>query len=256
LLCMCLSAGRPGPGASLLPMMPALAAVLAVLLFLQPPAACATPAQDPQCSGSYLKPSTTGNGNQLCSNGARSCDPIQNFTREACCALCSKTPGCGGWTWGDTVEHDMCWLRKHGTRWRHQPGAWSGTASGPPGPPPPPPPSLSISSVFSSGLVLQRDTPAPIWGWTTATAASVSVTFNSKIYNATSSGPTNRWVVHLDATPATTTPLTLTVTSGVTVITLTDLLIGDVFLCSGCELTCCTLSYNPASQLPPVTALV
>ena len=47
-------------------------------------------------------------------------------SKEACCAICANTSGCAGWTWGDTVVHGDCFLRKAGTQWYKQSGAWSG----------------------------------------------------------------------------------------------------------------------------------
>ena len=151
------------------------------------------------------------------------------------CALCQKQTGCGGWTWGDTVVHGACFLRKPNTHWRHQPGAWSGPASGPPAPPappPPPPPTVSVSPVFSSDMVLQRDTASVIWGWTATAGAPVTVSLGHKRYQAQSTG--NLWKATLDPQPASSGPgVSLNVSSGADTVVLERVLFGDVYLCSG-----------------------
>ena len=150
------------------------------------------------------------------------------------CALCQKQTGCGGWTWGDTVVHGACFLRKPNTHWRHQPGAWSGPASGPPAPPappPPPPPTVSVSPVFSSDMVLQRDTASVIWGWTATAGAPVTVSLGPKRYQAQSTG--NLWKVTLDPQPASSGGVSLNVSSGADTVVLERVLFGDVYLCSG-----------------------
>jgi len=88
-----------------------------------------------------------------------------------------------------------------------------------------------VSNALGSHMVLQRAPQrANIWGWTTA-GATVSVTFNDKTYTATATAM-GAWNVLLDATPAG-GPHTITVMSGGTTTTLSDVLFGDVFVCSG-----------------------
>ena len=173
------------------------------------------------------------------------------------CALCQKQAGCGGWTWGDTVVHGACFLRKPNTHWRHQPGAWSGPASGPPAPPappPPPPPTVSVSPVFSSDMVLQRDTASVIWGWTATAGAPVTVSLGPKRYQAQSTG--NLWKATLDPMPASSGPgVSLNVSSGADTVVLERVLFGDVYLCSGQSNMECALpapSPPPSSVRPPV----
>jgi sialate O-acetylesterase len=89
-----------------------------------------------------------------------------------------------------------------------------------------------ISNALGSHMVLQRAPQrANIWGWTTA-GASVSVRFNSKLYQVTAAA-SGLWSVLLDATPAG-GPYTINVasTSGATA-TLEDVLFGDVYVCGG-----------------------
>jgi sialate O-acetylesterase len=193
------------------------------------------PAPRPAPAGACnAKADTSGHGNSLGPN-------MNNVaSKEECCALCSNNSACGGWTWGDTVVHGVCFLRRPGTRWYHQTGAWSGDLGRPPAPPPPPP-HITISSVFSSGMVLQRDQPAAFWGWTAKAADTVTVSFNGKQYHTQSASNLTApggalWTVTLASTPASAAGLTINVTCGAcddVALSKHEILVGDVHLCSG-----------------------
>jgi len=81
-------------------------------------------------------------------------------------------------------------------------------------------------------MVLQRaPQKANIWGWTTP-AATVTLLFNQKTYTATSSA-NGAWNVLLDATSAG-GPYTIDASSSSGEMAhLTDILFGDVYVCSG-----------------------
>lgn len=96
-----------------------------------------------------------------------------------------------------------------------------------------------IHSLFSSHMVLQRDATDPIWGWTTA-GNTVTVTVknqgNTTVGTYTGVADSNgRWQAQLGpfgiVTSATAYSMTISTTG--TSATLTDILFGDVFLCSG-----------------------
>jgi|GEM_PF-215803 len=89
---------------------------------------------------------------------------------------------------------------------------------------------VSLPTLFSKSAVLQRDKPLPIWGWA-APGESVSVTLGT-MSASTVTGPNGRWNVVLAPQPASTEPLTLTV-SGTNTLAVSDVLLGDVWLCSG-----------------------
>lgn len=89
---------------------------------------------------------------------------------------------------------------------------------------------VSLPALFSTSAVLQRDKPLPIWGWG-APGESVTVTlWNQSATTVT--GPDSRWRVELGPQPVSTQPLTLTV-AGSNTLTVTNVLLGDVWLCSG-----------------------
>lgn len=78
-------------------------------------------------------------------------------------------------------------------------------------------------------MVLQRDNKIKIWGWATK-GEKVNVKFNNKIFKATS-GPDGKWFVWLSSMKAG-GPYTMTITASNKII-LKDILIGDVWFCSG-----------------------
>lgn len=99
----------------------------------------------------------------------------------------------------------------------------------------PGPTSLRLPQVFTDHAVLQRGKPIAVWGWAPA-ATLVQVvlkTPTATIANAqaVTSGD-GSWRVNLAAQPAG-GPFSLVTTSGTQTITRTDVLIGDVWLCSG-----------------------
>jgi sialate O-acetylesterase len=88
-----------------------------------------------------------------------------------------------------------------------------------------------LHATFQDHAVLQREAPIPVWGTTTA-GASVTVTLASSTATA-HAGADGRWHVTLPPLPAG-GPYTLTAASSAgTRQTARDILIGDVFLCSG-----------------------
>ena len=84
------------------------------------------------------------------------------------------------------------------------------------------------SPLFSDGAVLQRDQPVPVWG-TARDGEKVTVEFENQKLSTTAAG--GEWRVNLTPLKAG-GPFTMTIT-GDNVITVNDLLVGDVWLCSG-----------------------
>jgi sialate O-acetylesterase len=89
---------------------------------------------------------------------------------------------------------------------------------------------LRLASPFGSHMVLQRDKPLPIWG-TADAGADVTIALDDR-HAKTKADTAGRWSVTLEALPAG-GPLVLTATANGATVTLDDVLIGDVFLCSG-----------------------
>ncbi|MGN6553147.1 MAG: sialate O-acetylesterase [Verrucomicrobiota bacterium] len=89
---------------------------------------------------------------------------------------------------------------------------------------------VRLPSIFSDHVVLQRDQALPVWGWADP-GEQVTVTFGVAKAVVTT-GKNGRWAVQLAPQPASSDPLTLTV-SGRNTIVVQDVLLGDVWLCSG-----------------------
>jgi len=85
---------------------------------------------------------------------------------------------------------------------------------------------VTMPQLFQSGMVLQRGKPIPVWG-SAAPGEQVKVTFKKKVYEATADTD-GRWQVVLPVQKAG-GPYTITVND----LVIEDVLIGDVWLCSG-----------------------
>ena len=88
---------------------------------------------------------------------------------------------------------------------------------------------IKLPKLISDGMVLQRDIEIPIWGWADANEKIV-VLFNGKEY-ATKSTTTGDWKIKIPPMKSG-GPYTMKI-SGKNSIELKDILIGDVWLCSG-----------------------
>ena len=91
---------------------------------------------------------------------------------------------------------------------------------------------LQFAHAFSDHAVLQRETSVPVWGWA-APGARVSLTasWNGKAVK-TKAGEDGSWRVELETGPAG-GPYTLKAESGKEKIVLDDILLGEVWVCSG-----------------------
>jgi sialate O-acetylesterase len=87
-----------------------------------------------------------------------------------------------------------------------------------------------LPKILGNNMVLQRNKPVPIWG-TAATGEKVTVTFANQTKTALPDA-SGKWKVVLDPMPASAQPQTLTI-SGTNTIKLENVLMGEVWLCSG-----------------------
>ncbi len=88
---------------------------------------------------------------------------------------------------------------------------------------------VKLPQLIRDSMILQRDARINIWGWASK-GEKVSVKFNGKTYKATASGD-GKWIVQLTPMKAG-GPYTMDI-SGKNKITLHDILVGDVWLCTG-----------------------
>lgn len=89
---------------------------------------------------------------------------------------------------------------------------------------------LKLPGVITDHMVLQQQQPDLIWGWDTP-GTKITVSFAGQTYNATADND-GRWMLKLAPLPANATPQTLVVV-GSTKREIHDVLVGEVWLCSG-----------------------
>ena len=89
---------------------------------------------------------------------------------------------------------------------------------------------LRLPSVFGSHMVLQRDMPVPVWGWADP-GEQVSVKFRDQVQTGTANSD-GQWSLKLDPL-ALGKAATLSVTGAGGTIEFEDVLVGEVWVCSG-----------------------
>lgn len=88
---------------------------------------------------------------------------------------------------------------------------------------------VTLPKIFTDNMVLQRDAPIHVWGWASP-GETVKVVLNGKTVSV-KTARNGKWLVKLPVMTAG-GPYTLSV-EGKNTITLTNVLIGDVWICSG-----------------------
>ena len=89
---------------------------------------------------------------------------------------------------------------------------------------------VTMPPVLGNGMVLQRDLPVPVWGWADA-GEKISVSFAGQTKTA-KAGANGKWMVKLDPLKSNNKAASLTVT-GNNKISLDNVLVGEVWICSG-----------------------
>lgn len=89
---------------------------------------------------------------------------------------------------------------------------------------------VRLPALFSDHMVIQRDVEAPVWGWAEA-GEKVSVTFAGET-KSTVADSAGKWSVKLSKQKASASPQNLTL-KGNNELILKNVLIGDVWICSG-----------------------
>ena len=89
---------------------------------------------------------------------------------------------------------------------------------------------IRLPKVIGDNMILQRENPVPVWGWATP-GEQITVAFagQQKTVKADSAG---EWKAVLPSLPANAMPRQMTITGSDT-ITLSNILVGEVWLCSG-----------------------
>ncbi|MDB4893532.1 MAG: protein of unknown function acetylesterase, partial [Gemmatimonadetes bacterium] len=87
-----------------------------------------------------------------------------------------------------------------------------------------------VTRLVGDGMVMQRDKPVPVWGWS-APNAQVTITFDGRA-RTTTTGKDSAWKVVLPPMSAG-GPHSMTIASGGRTLAVADILVGDVWIASG-----------------------
>ena len=88
---------------------------------------------------------------------------------------------------------------------------------------------LNVPKIFSDSMVLQRDQSIPVWGWEDA-GTEVHVLFEGEV-KKTTAGDDGKWMVRLSPQKAG-GPYKMVI-EGQNRVEFNDVLVGEVWLCSG-----------------------
>lgn len=89
---------------------------------------------------------------------------------------------------------------------------------------------VRMPAIFGDHMVLQQDANIPIWGWAEP-GENVTVSIGQDKASAVT-GPDGKWSIKLNKLAVSDKPIEVTI-SGKNTITLRDVLVGDVWVCSG-----------------------
>lgn len=89
---------------------------------------------------------------------------------------------------------------------------------------------VTLPSIFTSNMVLQRDMPLTIWGWADKNE-KITIQFNEQI-QSTRAGKDGTWSIQFNPISAVSQPISMEI-KGKNKIILDNLLVGDVWICSG-----------------------
>ncbi len=109
---------------------------------------------------------------------------------------------------------------------------------------------VKMPAIFGDHMVLQQEAVLPVWG-TAEAGEKVTVAVGAESASATADA-NGRWTVKLPPLPNGAPPVTMTVAGKNTRLTFTDVLVGDVWVCSGQSNMEYPLSgaHNTAVELP------
>ncbi len=88
---------------------------------------------------------------------------------------------------------------------------------------------IVLPKLISDNMVLQRDEPLKIWGWSSA-GEKITLTFNKKSYKTTASAA-GKWEIDLPAQPASVS--NTFIFTGKNTVSVKNIAFGDVWFCSG-----------------------
>ncbi|GHT87978.1 9-O-acetylesterase [Bacteroidia bacterium] len=91
---------------------------------------------------------------------------------------------------------------------------------------------IELPKIFTNNLVLQQQTQAPVWGKATPDKdVTITTSWDKKTYTVRA-GQAGKWKVKVQTPAASNNPYSITISDGKAV-TLNNILIGEVWICSG-----------------------
>jgi len=90
---------------------------------------------------------------------------------------------------------------------------------------------IQLPGLFSDGMVLQQKVKVPVWGWA-AKDTLVKVAFGNQV-KSTTVNDDGKWMLYLDPLKASAEPSEMKITVGTESIAINNVLVGEVWLCSG-----------------------
>lgn len=90
---------------------------------------------------------------------------------------------------------------------------------------------LSVASPFTDNAVLQQKMPVPVWG-SADPGTAITVEFDGQKQQSVANAD-GTWKVQLDPMPASAEPQTLQVSSSTATVSFTNVVVGEVWICSG-----------------------
>jgi sialate O-acetylesterase len=111
---------------------------------------------------------------------------------------------------------------------------------------------IKLPKIFADGMVLQRDIAVPIWGWA-AVGEKITVTFLGKRYTAKADKAGN-WAVKLEPMKAGGAFEMTVQGKGKEVLTLKNIMVGEVWVCSGQSNMEWKMSWLPYKDTEPALA--
>ena len=107
---------------------------------------------------------------------------------------------------------------------------------------------VSMPNIIGNNMVLQQKTQVPVWGWAAA-GTNVTITASWGETVTTTAETTGKWMTKIQtpiAIPGQAPAYTLTITGPANTITFSNILVGEVWLCSGQSNMWFQMKYNSA----------
>ena len=90
---------------------------------------------------------------------------------------------------------------------------------------------LKVHQLFSKGAVLQRNQEVPVWGWAKP-GDKITISFASQ-KESTQTDSEGKWMIKLKPMPASSESRSIIISDGNKTLNIDDVLVGEVWLCSG-----------------------